>query len=132
MDLISTNPLRILIISQLPVLSEGLKRLVEDTNLNGITIVADNPDTTQALTELDPDVVILDSPDISVKHLDHLFQQHDKLMKIIVIGWADNKLAVYSRSGVQAATIENLMKAINNHQKEMNSIPPANIERGGC
>ena len=65
-----------------------------------------------SLVELESDVVIVDRPDVRDKDLDYLFHRQGRPTSIVVIGWEDDIIAVYSRRVVWGVTLENLVKFI--------------------
>ena len=65
------------------------------------------------VAEFNPNAIVIDRPDIeAADDLSFCFQHKDYPVKVIVVGWNDDKIAVYSRATVQPATIENLISAI--------------------
>ena len=68
------------------------------------------------IAEFAPSVIIIDRTDTeSADGLSFCFQHKDYTVKVVVVGWNDDKIAVYSRAMVQPATIENLTRAISTH-----------------
>ena len=101
-----------MVISKRPILCEGLKRLIEQKLFCTVATAPSEEIGALSLVELEPDVVIVDRPDVRAKDLDYLFQRQERPTSIAVIGWEDDTIAVYSRRVVPGATLENLMKFI--------------------
>ena len=80
------------------------------------SIVTTTPNEVSAgslVAEFNTSVIVTDRPDTeAADDLSFCFQHKEYPVKAIVVGWNDDKIAVYSRATVQPATIENLMKFI--------------------
>lgn len=65
------------------------------------------------VAEFNPSVIVIDRTDTEAADaLSFCFQHKDYPVKVVVVGWNDDKIAVYSRARVQPATIQNLIRAI--------------------
>jgi DNA-binding NarL/FixJ family response regulator len=101
-----------LVVSERPLVCDGLKRIIEEVAETTVTAVRDEKTAFSLAVELTPAVVVVDRPDIRATDLDCFFTHENGVVKVIVIGRNDDKIAVYSRLPVQAATQENFAKAI--------------------
>jgi len=77
-----------------------------------VTIASNEASAPQLSSELAPGVIVIDRPDTKATSLDFFFQHQDYPVRVVVVGWNDDKIAVYSRSTVQTATLRNLIKGI--------------------
>ena len=106
------NTERILVVSGRPLLCEGLKLIIEEAALATVTTAPDEVSATRLVAEFAPSIIVIDRPDAGAADLNYLFQHQDYPVKVVVIGWNDNKIAAYSRRAVQTATLRNLIKVI--------------------
>jgi DNA-binding NarL/FixJ family response regulator len=104
-----TNIERILVISPSPLLREGLKLIIEESIPASVTMADDGVSAARLVVELAPSVIVVDRPDTKASDLDRLFQAQGFPSKVVIIGWDENKIAVYSRSEVETATLGNLI-----------------------
>lgn len=102
----------ILVISERSMLREGLKRLIEETGTVKVITAPDKKSAEHLLAKFVPAVVIIDHPDIQATDWMYFLQQLDQPSKIILLGWNDDKLAVYSHRLVLESTVQNLIKQI--------------------
>jgi len=90
-----------------------LKLLIEKAVVSVVTTALNKVSAGPLVTEFNPSVIVIDCPDTeAADDLSFCFQHKDYPVKAIVVGWNDDKIAVYSRAAVQPATIENLISAI--------------------
>jgi len=94
------------------LLREGLKLIIEEETSAIVTIATDETSAPQLLSELAPGVIVIDRPDIKATGLDFLFQYQENPVRVMVVGWNDDKIANYTRSTAKAATLQNLIKII--------------------
>jgi DNA-binding NarL/FixJ family response regulator len=107
-----TKSRRILIISSRPLLLEGLKRFVEKI-AQVIVIAAPDEESAESLCAgTTPDIVVIDRPHVRVYEPVCFLQQSDRPIKVVLIGWDDDMLAVCSRERVLPATLQNLANVI--------------------
>ena len=111
-NLSSQDVKRILVVSKNSILAEGVKLLVGEAVSCIFKTALNNRQATHLINEFKPETVILDRPKVSVKGLDNVFLSDEFSSKVIVIGWGDDKLAVYTRQGAKDATVQNLIEAI--------------------
>lgn len=102
----------ILVIMKQPLLREGLKYLIEESGVARVVTAPAEQDAERLVAEMAPDVVVIERGDTAVNNLSHFFHWQDKPSRVVVLGWKDDKLAVYSRWPVLPATVENLIRAI--------------------
>jgi len=89
-----------------------LKLIIEEAMPAVVTTVPDGVSAARLMAEFTPSVIVIDRPDTAAVDLNFFFQHEDYPVKVVVIGWNDDKIAVYSRPTVQPATIRNLIKVI--------------------
>lgn len=70
----------------------------------------DEQSAASMIAEQSPTVILLDRPNTSLEKLDFLFKSPE-LKEVIILGWSENKLAVY-RHQLMEATTDNLTDAI--------------------
>ena len=100
----------ILIVSARPVLRNALKRIIEEAGWTAVITASNERSAAHLVAEIAPTTIVIDHPDIGVEHLGYLFQHQDQAVNIVVIGWNDNRMVVYSRSAVHTATLGNLIE----------------------
>lgn len=101
----------ILIISNRPLLREGVKLIIKDITFTVIN-VSDELSDSRFISEYSPSVIVVDRPNTKDVKLDRLFRSIDYPVKVVVIGWDDDKIAIFSRTALEKATRENLIKVI--------------------
>ena len=90
-----------------------MKLLIEKAVGSIITTAPNEVSAGSLVAEFNPSVIVIDRPDTeAADDLSFCFQHKDYPVKVIVVGWNDDKIAVYSRATVQPATVENLTRAI--------------------
>ena len=107
-----TKSERILVVSERPVLCEVLKSFIEEGGSGTVITASNERSAARLVAELAPTTIVIDRPDIGAEGLGYLFQHQEQVVKVVVLGWSDDKLAVYCRQAVQPATQRNLMEAI--------------------
>ena len=103
---------QVVIVSSREVFCKGLKLMIEEQELARVTTVADEGSAADVVAKLVPGIVIVDRPDTKAVDLDYFFQRGDHPVKVVVIGWDNNQMAVYSRQMVEEATLQNLLEVI--------------------
>ena len=102
----------VLIVSERLLLLEGLQRLVEESGLGTMVTASNLQNAKHHAFEVDPDVIIVDRADVKADDLTyHSLWEHPRA-KVVVYGWNDDKLVVYSRRTVLPATLQNLISVI--------------------
>ena len=104
----------ILIISNRPLLQEGVKFITRGFKFNVIT-VSNESSASRFISKCSPSVIVVDRPNTRDVKLDRLFRSIDYPIKVVVIGWDDDKIAIFSRTSLGKATKENLTKVIADH-----------------
>jgi len=89
-----------------------LKLIIEEAISAVVTTAPDGVGAARLMAEFTPSVIVIDRPDTAAVDLNFFFQHEDYPVKVVAIGWNDDKIVVYSRSTVQPATIQNLIKVI--------------------
>jgi hypothetical protein len=125
---------RILIVSERPLLCEGLKKIIEEVMPAALVTISGERGVKHIITEFAPGTILVDRPSAEATSLDHLFGQLEYPVKIIVIGFNDNQILVYSQGRRQAASFENLIMALSedgDEQTRLNiSVSPYKFGRG--
>ena len=107
-----TKSERILVVSERPILRQALKSLIEEAVSATVITAPNERSAARLVAELAPTTIIIGRPDTGAEGLGYLFQHQDQVVKVVLLGWSDDKLAVYCRQAVQPATQRNLMEAI--------------------
>ena len=102
----------VLVISKKPLLREGLKRLIEERGLATVVVAPDDETALSVITEADPDLIVTECPNIKPSEALYFGNSEDKPTKVIVLGWDDDKLAVYSRERVLPATMQHFIGVV--------------------
>jgi len=101
----------ILVISNRPLLREGVKLIIKDFTFT-VIIVSNELSASRLISKYSPSFIVVDRPNTKDVKLDRLFRSIDYPIKVVVIGWDDDKIAVFSRTALEKATRENLIKVI--------------------
>jgi len=110
----------ILVISNRPLLREGVKFIIRDSTCNVIT-VSSELSASRLISQYSPSAIVVDQPNTKEVKLDRLFRSIDYPVKVVVIGWDDDKIAIFSRAALAEATRENLIKAVIENYYQKNS-----------
>lgn len=102
----------ILVVSEKPVFCEILKHLLEEAGWQKVVIASSKRSASRLAAELSSVAILLDQPDTRVEDLSHLFPRSDQTINIMVLGWNDNKLAIYRRRVIEPATCLSLVESI--------------------
>ena len=104
---------RILIISGRPLFREGLSSLLRgEVGLEVVGAVGDAGIARDGWPSLAPDVVILDRDDVKPSDLETLLSAKDRRVKVIVLSWINEDMAIYHRQPLRRANLETLLEAI--------------------
>jgi TorA maturation chaperone TorD len=121
---------RVLLVSQFPLFSEGLHKLLacEDQ----IEIVAEEEDATRAMERfkaLQPDVVIVDSesPTGDLAALSLRILKEGKQVRVIGLSLRENAVYVYRKERIIAHRVEDLMNAIESDLPVSDLASPAEL-----
>jgi len=101
-----------IIVSNRPMYCEALKRLVEETQQISVIMTSDEGRAEQLAAELEPDILVIDRPNTIVNGLSYFSQQKERPTKVIVVGWDDGRLSVYTRPVTLLANTQNLAKIV--------------------
>ena len=82
-----TNTQHILVVSERPILCEGLKLIIKEAMPAVVTIAPDGVSTARLMAEFTPSVIVIDRPDTAAVDLNFFFQHEDYPVKVMVIGW---------------------------------------------
>ena len=99
-------------VSSCPLLREGLKLIIEEATSASVTTATDDVSAIHLASEITPTVIVVGRPDTKASGLDSLFQHQGYPTKVVIIGRDDNRIAIYSRSEVETATLKDLIKSI--------------------
>jgi hypothetical protein len=124
---------RILIVSERPLLCEGLKKIIEEAMPAALVTISGERGVKHIITEFAPGIILIDRPSAEATSLDHIFGQVEYPVKVIVIGFNDDQILVYSQGRRQAASFENLIMALSENgdeQTRLNISAPYNFGRG--
>jgi len=102
----------ILIISERPLFCEALKRLIEEETGAEVITAPDEESGESIAAEAGPSIIVIDRPHTKADDVVYFLRTQDKPAKVLVIGWSDDKLAIYSRRTVLSATVQNLIEVI--------------------
>ena len=109
---------RILIVSERPLLCEGLKKIIEEAMPAVLVTISGERGVKHIITEFAPGIILVDRASSEATSLDHLFGQVEYPVKVIVIGFKDNQIHVYSQGKRLQASLENLIIALSENGDE--------------
>jgi hypothetical protein len=109
---------RILIVSERPLLCEGLKKIIEEAMPAALVTISGERGVKHIITEFAPGIMLIDRPSAEATNLDHLLGQVEYPVKVIVIGFNDDQIVVYSQVRRQTASFENLITALSENGDE--------------
>jgi len=110
--------LTVLVLSDTPLLREIIKQTVERIASTEITFAVNEATASQLSSKPACDVIIAVCKNVRDVNLNRFFRHHDHLARIIVIGWDEEQIAVYSRSNLTKATLRNLTKVLTNIREQ--------------
>lgn len=102
----------VLVISERPLLREGLKRLIEGTVAVTVIMAPDQESARASLVGVTVDVVVFDKPDTRLDDQVCSLLQEYQQAKIVLLGWNDDRLVFHSSRLILTATAGNLIWAI--------------------
>ena len=102
----------VLVISKKPLLCEGLKKLIEEGGLAKVVVASDDEAALSLITEAQPDLIVTERPNTKVNGAMYFGNAEDKPSRVVVLGWNDDKLAVYSRERVLPATTQHFIEVV--------------------
>lgn len=105
------NKKNILIISKRPLLREGMKLVIEENNF-AVFFATSEKRALNLIEKHVPSVIVIDRPNTNDVQLDYLLRHIDYPVKIVIIGWDDEKIAIHKHYTFDKATRENLIKVI--------------------
>ena len=106
----------VLVISGQPLISQGLKLIIEEKGASEVTTVPDERTAARLIPELAPGVVVMDRSEAGETDLDRILFRQDYPAKLVIISPDDDRMVVYSREKVDSATLENLLETIRKNQ----------------
>ena len=117
---IAMNTQRVLVVSGQPLISQGLKLIIEGAVSTEVTTVSDEKLAADLMAELTPGVVVVDRTEADETDLDCILFGQDYPAKLVVISPNDDRMVVYSREKVHSATMENLLDTIRGNTPSSN------------
>ncbi len=109
---------RILIVSERPLLCEGLKKIIEEAMPTALVTISGEKGMKHIVTEFAPGIILIDRPNAEGTSLDHIFGQVEYPVKVIVISFNSDEILVYSRGRRHTASFENLILALSEDGEE--------------
>lgn len=106
------HPANVLVISERPILCHGLKHIIEKSLPAAVTTVDSCEAATKYINAFSPGLIVLARPNVSPGSIEALLQKDSDTVKLVVVGWEDDKIALYYRSRVRNATVQNLIEVI--------------------
>ncbi len=107
---------RVLVISEQQLVSQGLKLIIENAG-SGEVVTAPNEATAAIMmADVNPRIVVFDRDAIDEAQ-DKFKSEEDYPDRIVIIDSSHEKMVVYARSKVDAATLENLLGNIRGNQE---------------
>lgn len=102
---------RVLVLSEQPVVSQGLKLIIENAGSAEVSIASDEATAASLISQLTPSIIVVDREDSDMDG-DHPMLNDEYPSKLVVLSPNDDRMIVYSRQDVHEATLENLLGAI--------------------
>ena len=103
----------------MPLLSEIIKQAVNKLDSVKITCVSKEAAAIQLSGKSDYDVIIFTGNDLRGVNLNQFYQHLNLPNKVIVFGWDEDQIAVYSRSDLKKATLRNLTSVLTNVREQL-------------
>ncbi len=119
-EAIAMSTQRVLVVSGQPLISQGLKLIIEEAVSTEVTTASDEKVAANLMTELAPGVVVVDRTEVDETDLDCILFGQDYPAKLVVISPNDDRMVVYSREKVNSATMENLLDTIRENDPNPN------------
>jgi hypothetical protein len=101
-----------LIISKLPLLCESLGCLIDEMLETSIIKATDEETAEYLCAGFAPDLIIIDRPKAQAYGQMCSFWASNSEAVLILLGWEDDELAVFSCKRVLPATLQNLVKSV--------------------
>ena len=101
-----------LIISKRPLLCEGLGYLIDELFETAIVKAPDEETAEQLCAGFVPDLIIVDRPKAKAYGQMCSLWALNSEATVILVGWEDNDLAVFSCERVMPATLQNLIESV--------------------
>ena len=101
-----------LIISKRPLLCEGLGCLIDEMLKTAIIKAPDEETAEYLCAGFAPDLIIIDRPKAQAYGQMGSFWASNSEATVILLGWEDDELAVFSCERVMPATLQNLVKSV--------------------
>ena len=106
-------PLRpIVIISKVPLHCEALKSIAKEVTPSRVFIYSDLARGINRAIQLAPALLFIEDHHVGPKEFESFFEHNGRDTKVVVIDWDDNKMAIYSRTAMFEATMENLSQVM--------------------
>jgi len=102
---------RVLVLSEQPVVSQGLKLIIENAGSAEVAIAPDEATAASLISKLTPSIIVVDREDTAMD-IDHPLLNEEYPSKLVILSPNDDRMIVYSRQDVHEATLENLLSAI--------------------
>lgn len=109
------NVQRVLVVSEQPIVSQGLKLIIEGAGPVEVVTAPDEAAAADLIAKLTPSVIVVDREEKEVDP-DRPASHEDYPQRLVLLSPNDDRLIVYSREEVHAATLENLLDAIRESQ----------------
>lgn len=110
---------RVLVLSEQPVVSQGLKLIIENAGSAEVAIAPDEATAASLISKLTPSIIVIDREDTAID-IDHPLLNEEYPSKLVILSPNDDRMVVYSRQDVHQATLENLLDAIHKDDPGMN------------
>ena len=130
-----SNPRRVLIASNHPLFSEGLRNLLQERQSNPVDVlgvVSDMEETKKALDLLDPDLIIIDYDDNKLNREEFLahFVEGEKKLRVVLLSLQQGKQAViYDRRTMAATQIDEWLEDWSSNNFDTNPITSESEKR---
>ena len=102
---------RVLVLSEQPLISQGLKLIIENSGSAEVAIAPDDATAASLISKLTPSIIVVDREDTEIG-IDLSLPKEDYPSKLVLLSPNDDRMIVYSRQDVHEATLENLLDAI--------------------
>ncbi len=110
---------RVLVLSEQPVVSQGLKLIIENAGSAEVAIAHDEATAASLISELTPSIIVVDREDTEMD-FDHPLLNTEYPSKLVLLCPNDDRMIVYSRQDAHY-TLENLLDAIHEDDLSTNS-----------
>ena len=110
--------LRVLVLSDIPLLVEIIKQKIEKIASTKVTFAVNGKVRVELMSNHTYDFIIAVCKNLKVIDLNEFFRHLDHPAEIVVIGWNEEQMVVYSRSVLKRATLRNITKVLNNIREQ--------------